>query len=196
MLILDAVIEHGMDSAEGRAAIRRMTESERIAGANYYRSLGRHMGIRDFPATWQSFARFMDGYESRHFGFDPGGRDVAESTLALLGTFPPHHRLPAALARRMSLAVMDDPVLDAFGFPRPHPVLRSLVRGGLTARGRAVRFLPPRRQPYFARQLPQIRGYPDGYEVAHLGTFPHGCPVPHPPEGTATPVPASLERTG
>jgi hypothetical protein len=43
-----------------------------------------------------------------------------------------------------------------------------------------VRFLPPRTEPYFARQLPQIRSYPGGYDVASLGTFPPGCPVPHP----------------
>jgi hypothetical protein len=229
VLILDTVNEHGMDSPEGRSAIRRMnqmhrsydidddhlryvlatfvvtpirwlddfgwrrmTESERIAGANYYRHLGRRMGIRDIPATWQAFARLLDAYERAHFGFDPGARDVAESTLALLATFPPHDRLPAAVARRMSLAVMDDPLLDAFRFPRPHPLLRSLVRGGLKGRGRVVRFLPPRRQPYFARQFPQIRSYPDGYEIAGLGTFPHGCPVPHPRVPTA----ASGERAG
>jgi hypothetical protein len=229
VLILDTVNEHGMDSPEGRSAIRRMnqmhrsydidddhlryvlatfvvtpirwlddfgwrrmTESERIAGANYYRHLGRRMGIRDIPATWQAFARLLDAYERAHFGFDPGARDVAESTLALLATFPPHDRLPAAVARRMSLAVMDDPLLDAFHFPRPHPLLRSLVRGGLKGRGRVVRFLPPRRQPYFARQFPQIRSYPDGYEIAGLGTFPHGCPVPHPRVPTA----ASGERAG
>jgi hypothetical protein len=229
VLILDAVLEHGTASDQGRAAIRRMnemhrahgvgnddlryvlatfvvmpirwiddfgwrrmTETERVASSNYYRHLGRRMGIRDIPGTWQAFSRLLDAYEHAHFGFDPGGRDVAESTLALLATFPPHDRLPAALAQRMSLAVMDDPLLDAFRFPRPHPLLRSLVRGGLKARGRAVRFLPPRREPYFARQLPQIRSYPDGYEVAGLGTFPHGCPAPH----LRAPVPASRERAG
>jgi len=75
---------------------------------------------------------------------------------------------------------MDAPLLDAFAFPHPNPVLRTLVRAGLKARGRVVRFLPPRTEPYFARQLPQIRTYPDGYDVANLGTFPPGCPVPHP----------------
>jgi uncharacterized protein (DUF2236 family) len=217
VLILDAVIEHGMDSPDGRAAIRRMnrmhrsydisndelryvlatfvvtpirwvgdygwrrmTESERIAGANYYRELGRHMGIRDIPHTWQAFARFMDAYEREQFGFDPGGRAVAEATLTLLATFPPNDRLPAPLVRWISLATMDGPLRDALGFPRPPPVLRVLVRGGLKARGRFVRFLPPRKQPYFAREMPQIRSYPEGYDVAALGTFPTGCPVPHP----------------
>src|SRR5918998_3109412 len=186
VLILDAVIEHGLDSPQGRTAIRRMnqmhrahgignddlryvlatfvvmpirwidaygwrrlTESERIAGAEYYRDLGRRMGMRDIPRTWQAFARLLDAYERAHFGFDAGARDVAESTLALFATFPPNHRLPEALVRRISLAVMDAPLLDAFGFPDPNPVFRRLVRGGLRARGRVVRLLPPRRRPYF-----------------------------------------------
>jgi uncharacterized protein (DUF2236 family) len=229
VLILDAVVEHGMDSSEGRAGIRRMnqmhrsydisnddlryvlatfvvtpirwvdaygwrpmTESERIAGANYYRALGRHMGIRDIPATWQAFARFLAAYERQHFAFDAGGRAVAESTLALLATFPPNDRLPTALVRRISLATMDTPLLDAFGFPHPPRVLRALVRGGLKARGRVVRLLPPRSQPYFARQLPQIRSYPDGYAVSELGTFPPGCPVPHPRSGPTGSVAAPV----
>src|SRR4051812_28723002 len=120
VLILDAVLEHGMASEEGRAAIRRMnqmhrshgignddlryvlatfvvtpirwvdrygwrrtTEIERIASANYYRDLGRRMGIRDIPGTWQAFSRLLDAYERKHFGFDLGGRTVAEATLAL-----------------------------------------------------------------------------------------------------------------
>ncbi|SOE02154.1 oxygenase MpaB family protein [Blastococcus haudaquaticus] len=230
VLILDAVLEHGAASDEGRAAIRRMnqmhrsydigngdlryvlatfvvqpirwidafgwrrlTEIERIASAEYYRDLGRRMGIRDIPATWQAFAHLLDAYEREHFGFDAGARDVADSTLALLATFPPNDRLPEAVVRRISMAVMDGPLLDAFGFEHPHPVVRRLVRGGLTARGRVVRLLPPRREPYFARQLPQIRSHPHGYDVAELGTFPPGCPVPHPRAETTA---RSPERAG
>jgi hypothetical protein len=220
VLLLDAVLEHGPGSGEGRAALRRvnqmhrsyeisnddlryvlstfvvmpirwlddygwrpMTEIERVASAHYYRELGRLMGIRDIPRTWQAFARCLDAYEREHFAFDAGARDVAESTLALLATFPPNDRLPAALVRRISLATMDDPLLDAFGFPRQPSALRALVRGGLRTRGRVVRLLPARREPFFARQLPQIRSYPAGYAVAGLGTFPAGCPVPHPRPG-------------
>jgi hypothetical protein len=138
------------------------------------------MGIRDIPRTWQAFARLLDAYEREHFAFDAEARTVAEATLALLATFPPHDRLPAALVRRISLATMDPPLLSAFRFPPPHPVVRALVRGGLKARGRIVRWLPPRREPFYARMLPQIRSHPDGYELDQLGTFPGGCPVPHP----------------
>jgi hypothetical protein len=220
VLILDAVLEHGMGSEEGRTAIRRMnqmhrsydisdddlryvlatfvvtpirwldaygwrrmTEIERVASANYYRELGRHMGIRDIPATWQGFSRLLDAYERDHFEFDPGGRTVAEATLELLATFPPNDRLPVGVVRRISLATMDDSLLDAFAFPHPSRAVRALVRSAMKARGRVVRFLPPRTEPYFARQLPQVRSYPEGYRVAELGTFPPGCPVPHPRAG-------------
>lgn len=217
VLILDAVLEHGMAGEPGRTAIRRMnqmhrsydignddlryvlatfvvtpirwtdrygwrrmTDVERIAAANYYRDLGRRMGIRDIPTTWQAFARLMDAYEREHFGFDLGGRTVAEATLALLATFPPNDRLPAAVVRRISFAMMDDALLDAFAFPHPSRAARALVRGVLRARGRVVRFLRPRPEPFFARQLPQVRSYPDGYRVEDLGTFPPGCPTPRP----------------
>ena len=159
---------------------RRLTGVERVASANYYRDLGRRMGIRDMPTTWQEFSRLLDAYERDHFGFDPGGRTVAEATLALLATFPPNDRLPVGVVRRISFATMDDSLLDAFAFPHPSRVTRGLVRTALKARGRVVRFLPARTEPYFGRQLPQVRSYPEGYRVAELGTFPAGCPVPHP----------------
>ena len=53
---------------------RPMSEIERVASAHYYRELGRHMGIRDIPETWQEFARLLDDYEREHFAFDAGGR--------------------------------------------------------------------------------------------------------------------------
>jgi hypothetical protein len=208
-LILDAVLEHGPDSPEGRAAFRRMnrmhgsypisdddlryvlctfvampirwidaygwrrlTETERMAMANYWRMMGRRMGITDIPETWQAFGRRLDEYERAHFAFDAGGRAVADATLDLFATFPMNRLLPAPLVRRMSWALMDDPLLDAFRYPRPHAAVRALVRAGLRARGRVVRLLPPRRRPLFFRQQPQVRSYPAGYRVERLGTFP------------------------
>ena len=48
----------------------------------------------------------------------------------------------------------------------------SLASGALRLRGRVVRFLRPRAEPLFARQLPNIRSYPNGYQIDELGTFP------------------------
>jgi hypothetical protein len=159
---------------------RRLTEGERVASANYYRELGRHMGIRDIPATHQEFTAVLDRYERDHFAFDAGARAVSDATLRLMATFPPHRRAPEAVSRRCALALMDDPLLDAFGYRWPSRLERVLVHGAVRLRGRVVRWLPPRKAPFHSRDLPQIRSYPDGYEVARLGTFAPGCPVPHP----------------
>src|SRR3954452_18893056 len=158
-------------------AWRPMTEIERIAHVNYYRELGRYMGITEIPETWQAFARYLATHDRQHFPFDEGGRRAADAPLALLSTFPPNQLLPEALVRRMSYALMDDPLIEALRFPRPNAVFRSLVRAGLKARGRLLRFFPPRRRPLYPRDLPQIRSYPHGYDVAELGTFPDGDPA-------------------
>jgi len=214
-LILDAILEHGLASATGRSALRRMnhmhgaydisnddklyvlstfvtvpirwldsygwrrlTEAERTASANYYRELGRQMGITGIPQTHEEFAVFLDGYEREHFGFDEGALAVSEATLRLMATFPPNHLAPRAVMTRFAKALMDDPLLDAFRYRRPPGWERGLATGALRLRGRLVRFRPARKQPLFSRQLPNIRSYPDGFDVTRLGTFPPGCPVP------------------
>ena len=160
---------------------RPFTELEKRAGVAYHRELGRRMGIRDLPETWQEWERLLDEHEARHFGWDPGGRRVADATLELFTTFPLHRHLPRSLVRAAALALMDDPLLAALGYRRPPRLLSAVVRGGLRVRARVVRWLPRRREPLFFRSQPVVRGYPDGYDVRRLGTFPRGCPVPHPP---------------
>jgi ER-bound oxygenase mpaB/B'/Rubber oxygenase, catalytic domain len=227
-LILDAVLEHGFGSEQGRAAIRRMNQmhrgypisnadmlyvlsvfvvvpirwmakygwrelcqQERIASANYYRELGRQMNIKGIPSTYRDFGTLMDAYERAHFGFSKGGREVSDATLDLMTTFPPSNRLPSRLVRRLSLSLLDDELLSAFGYPAPTRAERMVVRSALRARGRVVRFLPPRVEPRFAREMPSFRSYPDGYRIDELGTIPatirsatipsatipRGCPV-------------------
>ena len=158
---------------------RRLTPAERTASANYYRELGRHMGIKDIPSTDQQFAAFLDQYEREHFGFDEGALAVSEATLRLMATFPLNRLAPKAVMDRFAKALMDDPLLDAFHYRRPARWERGLATGALRLRALTVRFLPARKEPLYARQLPNIRSYPQGYDVARLGTFPPGCPVPH-----------------
>ncbi len=161
---------------------RPFTERERVASANYYRELGRHMGIGDSPTTHEEFASYLDDYERANFAFDPGGRAVSDATLDLMTRFYPRPLAP--LVRRFSLALLDDPLLDAFGYPHPSRLARVAAAGGLRARGALVRFLPPRGKPLYPRQLPQLTLYQDGCDVRQLGTFPTGgCPVPHHPDG-------------
>jgi len=174
---------------------RRLTPAERTASANYYRELGRHMGIKDIPATDQQFAAFLDSYEREHFGFDEGALAVSEATLQLMATFPLNRLAPRAVMDRFAKALMDDPLLDAFHYRRPARWERALATGALRLRALTVRFLPARKEPLYARQLANIRSYPQGYDVARLGTFPPGCPVPH-AELLPGGVPAAPTRAG
>ncbi|MFG2415956.1 oxygenase MpaB family protein [Streptomyces goshikiensis] len=161
---------------------RPLTRHERRACANYYATLGRHMGITDVPDTYEEFEATLDGYEKAHFGWDEGGREVADSALELMSSWYPAPLAPAV--RALGLSLFDEPLLSALRYERPHPRVRGLFRGALWLRGRAVRLLPPRATPHYARQNPEVKGYPDGYDVGELGTFPvpgrGGCPVPHP----------------
>jgi hypothetical protein len=151
---------------------RRLLPAEERAMVRYYRELGRHMGIKDLPEDYEEFEALMDSYERERFAFDAGARAVADATLELAATLPPNHLLPARLAKRATLALLDDHVLDAFGYDRPNPLLRTASRGGLKARAKVVARLRPRREPLLAIDLPQVRSYPHGYDVAALGTFP------------------------
>lgn len=156
---------------------RPLTELEKRASVAYHRELGRRMGVRDLPATWQEWERLLDDFEARHFAFHPGGRRVADATLELFTTFPLHDRLPRSLVRASALALMDDPLLAALGYARPPALLRAAVRAGLRLRARVVRWLPRRRAPLWFRSQPVVRGYPDGYELSRLGALPpRGCP--------------------
>ncbi len=160
---------------------RRLSEHERVAGANNYRELGRLMGMKDIPATHQEFAAYLDDYERQHFAYDPGARAVADSTLALFTTFPPNHLAPAKVVTRFSYGLMDDPLRAAFGYPRISAFEQRVARGVVKARSAVVRRMKPRTEPKYARHLPNIRSYPNGFDIAALGTFPRtgGCPVPH-----------------
>ena len=160
---------------------RPLTPHEVEASVHYYRTLGRHMGIKDIPGTYAGFEELMDSYEAEHFAFDEGGRRVADATLDLMLTF--HPRFARRAVEVFSRSLMDPPLRAAFGYADPPPAVVALSRGLLKARGLLLRAFPARVDPKRIEDLPQIRSYPDGYDLERLGTFPvpgvAGCPVRH-----------------
>ncbi|CAM5609507.1 oxygenase MpaB family protein [Streptomyces griseomycini] len=160
---------------------RRMSRHETVAAAVHYQTLGRHMGIKDIPGSYEEFETFLDAYEEAHFGWDEGARRVSDATLDLMASWYPRPLAP--LLRTATLALLDDPLLRAFRYTPPGPATRAWVRRAVRLRGRAVRLLPPRSVPHFARQNREIKGYPNGYRLEDLGTRPvpglRGCPVRH-----------------
>ncbi|MFG2352711.1 oxygenase MpaB family protein [Streptomyces sp. NPDC048521] len=169
---------------------RRLSRHEIVAGTEYYRTLGRHMGIPGTPATYEEFEALLDAYEEAHFGWDEQARSVSDATLDLMASWYP--RPVAPLLRTATLALLDEPLLRAFRYPPPGAATVAFVRRAVLTRGRLVRLLPPRRAPHFARQNWEIKGYPNGYRVADLGTRPvpglRGCPVRHRDTSAADPV--------
>ncbi|MGC4998781.1 oxygenase MpaB family protein [Streptomyces sp. DT195] len=158
---------------------RRLSRHEIVAATEYYRTLGRYMGIPDVPETFEEFEALLDSYEKAHFAWDERARQVSDATLGLMASWYPRPLAP--LLRTATLALLDEPLLRAFRYEAPSATITSLVRRVLRARGRLVRLLPPRRAPHFARQNREVKSYPNGYDTADLGTRPvpgmGGCPV-------------------
>ena len=145
---------------------RPLCGQERLAYFHFWREVGRRMGIRDVPADYAAFERFNCDYERRHFAFTEANRRVGTATRELfVGWFP---RPVAPLVRAAIHALLDEPLLAAFGFPRPSPLARRLVATGLRWRGRLLAFLPARRRPLL-RTEQACRTYPDGYVIEKLG---------------------------
>ncbi|MDF1602919.1 oxygenase MpaB family protein [Nocardioides sp. YIM 152315] len=160
---------------------RAFTANEVEASVRYYRTLGRHLNIKDVPETYAGFEQLMDSYEAQYFAYDAGGRRVADATLELMKTFYARPvRKPAGLFAR---ALMDQPLREAFRYDAPPVAVQRISRAALRGRGLLLRTFPARRDPKRIEDISWIRSYPDGYDIERLGTFPvpgrHGCPVRH-----------------
>lgn len=154
---------------------RNGLEAERTAVVRYYQRLGRLMGIRDVPDDYQGFSDLMDAYERETYVHDPKCRAVADSTLDLFVTFYP--RPLRRLMRRFAIALLDDHLREAFGYPEPSSLMSRLAHGSLVARGRLLRFFPPRLTPSLLSQSHRVRSYPGGFMIERLGTFPATMPA-------------------
>jgi len=103
-------------------------------------------------------------YEREHFAHDPANTRVTEATIAIGRQTSPWFLRPGF--RRVSIALMDEPLREALGMPRQPRALVAAVDLGLRLRAKALRYLaPPRTTPY-QRVHPT---YPNGYEIDRIG---------------------------
>jgi hypothetical protein len=124
------------------------------------------MGITRIPESYEAFEAWKDRYEREQFRFADTNHRVGASTRDLFAAWFP--RVFTPLVRYSIYAMLDDSMIVAFGFPKPLPLTRPLLRGALRLRGRFVRVLPPRRTPHFFTD-DRNRTHPDGYEISTLG---------------------------
>ena len=145
---------------------RRTSGNERLGYYWFWRGVGERMKIRDIPPSCDAFEAWSRDYERRTFRFTETNRRIGIATRDLFAAWYPAPFAP--LVRAAIYALLDDAMLEAFGFPRPRPGVRAAVSGLLRLRGAFVRWLPPRRTPSFFTDRPN-RTHPDGYAVGSLG---------------------------
>jgi hypothetical protein len=144
---------------------RSLTEAEIRAAANYYRVVGRLMGIRRIPPTYVGFASYLDAYEREHHSFSEANRRLAVSLIEVFEAWFPRPVRP--LARRCIIAGLGQPLRSALGLRAPSGLIRAGVHGALLARAALKRLFPPLRAGRKGSR--RLLTYPHGYALSDLG---------------------------
>ncbi|MCW2948190.1 MAG: hypothetical protein JWR24_4907 [Actinoallomurus sp.] len=144
---------------------RPYSRHEVRATVNTFRHMGRLMGLKDVPETYEEFASLLDDYERKNYAYSEANQRVAEATIAIFqGWFPGFLR---PLARRGVVALTDPPLRQALGLRRSSRAMETVADRTLKARAIVVRLLPPR--PDSRPKKPHTRSYPGGYTLADIG---------------------------
>jgi ER-bound oxygenase mpaB/B'/Rubber oxygenase, catalytic domain len=145
---------------------RPLIEAEKLATFEFWREVGRRMAIKEIPESYAELERYNEDYERRHFRRTEQSERVGRATRDMfLAWFP---WLPKRFGAQAISALMDEPILDAFGFPRPPSALRATVETALRTRARLVALLPSRRRPRL-RTGRRTRTYGRRWELEALG---------------------------
>jgi hypothetical protein len=145
---------------------RPTCRNERLGYYWFWREIGTRMGMRDIPPSYEAFEAWAHAYEREQFRFTETNQRVGTATRELFASWFPRFAAPAV---RLGVhALLDDAMVESFGFPKPPTVVRSMLRATLQLRGRFVRWLPPRRTAHFFTD-DRNRTYPDGYTIEGLG---------------------------
>jgi hypothetical protein len=145
---------------------RPMVEKEQLALFYFWREVGRRMNLKGLPADFTAFERYNVAYERANFCYTEANHRVGAATRDLFASWFPVVLRP--LVRSAIYALLDEPILDAFGFPRPSRFTRALVTGALTVRARVLGWLPRRQRPVL-RTAMKHPTYPTGYRIDQLG---------------------------
>lgn len=145
---------------------RATCRNEKLAYYCFWREVGKRMGIVAIPPSYEAFEGWSRAYEAAQFRFSETNRRVGTATRDLFASWFP--RLVSPFVRYGIYAMLDDAMIESFGFPRPLPFTRVLLSAGLKLRGRLVRLSPPRRAPQFFTD-DRNRTHPEGYRIKELG---------------------------
>jgi hypothetical protein len=146
---------------------RPMCDQEQQALLVFWQKVATLMAIQDVPESLEALEAFNVAYERENFGYSEVSQRVAESTRDLyLGFYFP--KFLWRFGEPFLYALMDDPLLEAFGFPKPSRARRWFVEGLLRSRARLIRRFPARRSPKDLADRGR-RTYPNGVEMEDIG---------------------------
>lgn len=145
---------------------RKPTYNEKLANFYFWREVGKRMHIKDIPESMETFEQFNLDHERKYFRYSDANHQVGMATVNVFLNWYPAPLRP--LIREILFAFMDDALLQAMGFPKPHALIRWSARGGLWLLGKLLRWMPPRQEPFSLLDQPN-RTYPDGFQVEKLG---------------------------
>ena len=145
---------------------RPLVETEKLATFEFWSVVGRRMAIKEIPESYMELEAYNVEYERRHFRRTEESERVGRATRDMfLAWFP---WLPRPLGAQAIYALMDERLLDAFGFPQPPRAVRTAVEASLRTRGKLVALLPPRRRPRL-RTRRRTRTYGREWQLEALG---------------------------
>jgi hypothetical protein len=145
---------------------RPLIETEKLATFEFWREIGQRMGIKGIPESYAELESYNEDYERERFRRTDATERVGRATRDMfLAWFP---AVPRRFGVQAIYALMDDRLLDAFGFPHPTRALRGAVETVLTARAKLVALLPPRRSPLL-RTTRRTRTYGREWQLETLG---------------------------
>ena len=153
-----------------RYGYRRARARERTASAEFYRQMGRYMGLREVPENYAAFEAYMHDYERRHFAYSDQARELVEATVSLM-----NHRFPRILrgaVGMLSSTLMDRQMRKAAGVRTPPPGLTTVVRLAVRAGAKLARRRDPHPTHRFPDGVVRLPAYPDGYTIGEVGHRP------------------------
>jgi hypothetical protein len=165
----------------GLLGLDPLTRAEQEANFHFWQGVARRMHLTDLPPTPEAFRAWMRDYEREHWAWSRGGEAVARAMVDDLAA----RWLPAGLqrvGRELTLALMEDELLDALHLKRPRARTRAATRGVARAYFAARAVLPD----------PAERSWTDGFG-AEYGGCPHMLDVGYRPERDRPRAPARPE---
>jgi hypothetical protein len=145
---------------------RAWTEAERIAWFEFWRGVGRGMGIAGIPASEDEFRQVMQAYEAERYRRNDASTRVANATCELFASWAPR---PLRFVVRGAIpALLDAPLREALAIGAPSRAFAWLVPRVLRLRARLLRLLPRRRRPVLRTER-RSASHPRGYVIEELG---------------------------